>query len=123
MFVAASPRMDKNTTGNFERTLGEHRWLLDTFLIREFLGRSIMRKLFIPLAKLLGIYMLYLPLTYLAIIVYYLFSSFFSEQDVIRTTFLYTYVVHILSLLFALILLFKTEKSPTYCGCRTMILI
>ncbi len=73
-----------------------------------------MRNLFIPLAKLLGIYLLYRPLTYLASIVYYFFSSFSSEQQSILSGILYTFIFQILSLLLALILLFKTEKLADF---------
>lgn len=69
-----------------------------------------MRKLFIPLAKLLGIYLLYRPLTYMASIVYYLFSDFSSGVQSIWSGILYTVIFQILTLLLALILLFKTEK-------------
>ncbi len=69
-----------------------------------------MRKLFIPLAKLLGIYLFYRSLISLASLLYYLFSNFFSEQDTIRSNIIYTIIIQILSLLIAVILLFKTKR-------------
>jgi len=69
-----------------------------------------MRKLFIPLAKLLGIYLFYRPLTYMAYLVYYLFLDFSSGQHSIWSGILYTVFSQILTLLMALILLFKTER-------------
>ena len=69
-----------------------------------------MRKLFIPFAKLLGIYLIYRSLNYLVTILYYLFSNILTEQDAVRTGFLYTSIAQILFLILALILLFKTEK-------------
>ena len=69
-----------------------------------------MRKLFIPLAKLLGIYLLYRPLTHLASILYFLFSDFSSGQQSIWSGILGAVISQTLILLLALILLFKTEK-------------
>jgi len=66
-----------------------------------------MRKLFIPLAKLLGIYFLYRPLTYMTYIIYYLVSN---TRDTFWLTLLYNSIIQILALLLALALLFKTEK-------------
>lgn len=68
-----------------------------------------MRKLFIPLAKILGIYLLYRPLTHLTSIVYFLFSDFSPESQSIWSGILYTIISQVLIALLALILLFKTE--------------
>ncbi|MBN2181202.1 MAG: hypothetical protein JW715_04750 [Sedimentisphaerales bacterium] len=69
-----------------------------------------MRKLFIPLAKLLGIFMLIRPVSYLAYSFYIVFLSFFHEEEYVWSVFLVSSVLHTFSLFLALILIFKTEK-------------
>ena len=69
-----------------------------------------MRKLFIPLAKLLGIYLLYHPVAYFISMLYYFFSGALSEQNGVWAILLFNLAVQILILFFTLILLFKTER-------------
>lgn len=69
-----------------------------------------MRKLFIPFAKLLGIYLFYRSLNYMVSLIYFVFSGHPSTQQPIWLNFLYSSASQLLSLLLALLLLFKTER-------------
>ena len=68
-----------------------------------------MRKLFIPLAKLLGIFMIIRPLSHLINMSFFAILSFFTEQESARSAFLYAFILNVVSLFLALVLLFKTE--------------
>lgn len=73
-----------------------------------------MRTLFIPLAKLLGIFLVFRPLCYLAYMLYYwVLSRAGVGQEPVQTAFMLSFHMHIVGLVLGLVLVFKTEKIAT----------
>ena len=76
-----------------------------------------MRKLFIPLAKLLGIFLIIRPASYLVFdIVYLPLLMFFPGRENSWPTILLSCAFNFVGLLLALILIFKTEKIADIVG-------
>lgn len=76
-----------------------------------------MRKLFIPLAKLLGLFLIIRPASYLAYdIVYLPLLMFFPGRENAWPTILLSCVFYLVGLFLALILIFKTEKIADIVG-------
>jgi hypothetical protein len=70
-----------------------------------------MRTLFIPLAQLLGIFLVFRPLCYIAYILYWLLSrAAVGKEPVLESAFILALPMHIVGLLLGLLLIFKTEK-------------
>ena len=78
---------------------------------------NIMRKLFIPLAKLLGIFLIIRPVSYLVFdIVYLPLLIFFPGREKTWPTVLLSCAFYLVGLFMALILIFKTDRIADIVG-------
>jgi len=75
-----------------------------------------MRKLFIPLAKLLGLFVIIRPASYLVFDIVYLPLSMFIGRQNAWPTILLSCAFYLVGLFLALILIFKTEKIADIVG-------
>jgi len=69
-----------------------------------------MRTLFIPFAKLLGVYAIFRPLFYIGYLLYVVSFGTISRQEAFHSMLILQCFIHAAGLLLALILIFKTEK-------------
>ena len=69
-----------------------------------------MRTLFIPFAKLLGVYIILRSLFYIGYMLYFVFFYATSEQQAYQSMLIFQCLMYAIGLLLALILIFKTEK-------------
>ncbi len=73
-----------------------------------------MRTLFIPLAKLLGIFLVFQPLCYIAYMLYWVLSRAAVGQESVQSTLVLSFPMYIVGLVLGLILIFKTEKIAAF---------
>lgn len=69
-----------------------------------------MRTLFIPLAKLLGIFIVFRPFCYIVYMLYWVLSRAAVGQEPVESAFILSFPMHVVALSLGLLLIFKTEK-------------